>query len=135
MLSWPPAQFATEPVPCQGQDQGQVHGQHQRRGLCNVISERPKQQECSLLCAPVKQDASNSLMDGFRSRPTANRSSMLWYSRPSAPSTCKQRHVWSAKHSRLLTRVLGGFEVFKTRVHNKPDSVEAHCTNSRPYNF
>ena len=28
-------------------------------------------------CAPVKQDASNSLMDGFCSRPTANRSSVL----------------------------------------------------------
>ncbi len=36
----------------------------------------------------MKQEASNSVMAGFCSRPTANRSSTVWYSSPSAPSTC-----------------------------------------------
>ena len=38
--------------------------------------------------APVKQEMSNLAMLGFSSCPTATRSSMLWYSSPSAPSTC-----------------------------------------------
>ena len=41
--------------------------------------------------APVKQDVSKLWMAGFSSRPTATRSSMLWYSRPSAPSTWQTR--------------------------------------------
>ena len=38
--------------------------------------------------APLKQDASNCSMDGLSSCPTDSRSSVVWYSMPSAPSTC-----------------------------------------------
>jgi len=37
---------------------------------------------------PVKQEASNCWMSGFRLCATASRSSILWYNKPSAPRTC-----------------------------------------------
>ena len=38
--------------------------------------------------SPVKQEASNCWMSGFRLCATASRSSILWYNKPSAPRTC-----------------------------------------------
>jgi hypothetical protein len=38
--------------------------------------------------SPVKQEASNCWMSGFRLCATASRSSILWYNKPSAPKTC-----------------------------------------------
>lgn len=66
------------------------------RGACRAISRTFSRVSRHMLVracgagvrgAPLKHEASNCLMAGLSSWPTDSRSSVVWYSMPSAPST------------------------------------------------
>lgn len=78
--------------------------------------------------SPVKQEASNCWMSGFRLCATASRSSILWYNNPSAPRTCISHYEAEALPTEQITAASTQVcNIFNLAIAKNPMKATMYC--------